>query len=262
MKPYHFILFLSAIILSTSPVYSYDKMVKFSSMNMHEARQKASQEGKLIFLDFHAKWCSPCKWMEQTTFTDENVIQILQQDYIAIKVDIDDQEGYDIKKHFDVKYLPTLLIFNSEGIMIERVEKTLTPRALKELLSKHNEPVNKKIIKHSVNSSPSLTMPVQAQNNVPAEMKLTEEEQQVLDQQPVNQHIHKLQVGVFEKYESAETFIQKLNTTFMETVTVKNDFIQGKMVFRVLLGQFESKEEAMTFKKLLKEEHDMDSILQ
>jgi thiol-disulfide isomerase/thioredoxin len=229
-----------------------------NTMDIREAKEKASQEGKLIFLDFHAKWCSPCTWMDQTTFADEQIINILQQEYVALKIDIDQKEGYEIKNQFDVKYLPTLLIFNSEGIMIERIEKTVTPRILKEILLKHNEPVNKKVIPHSANTAPTMMVPVVSK---PAEMKLSAEEEADFQKETKNQKIYKLQVGVFEKYESAEFFIQKLNQLYTEPVTVKNDFINQKIVFRVLIGQFEQIDEAQKFKEILKTENQMDAII-
>ena len=251
-----------AIIMTPVFAFATSKDVLFSSMNIKEARQKASQEGKLIFLDFHAQWCSPCTWMEKTTFTDEGVIKILQEDFIALKIDIDHKEGYEIKNQYDVKYLPTILIFNSEGIMVERIEKTVTPRTLKDLLSRHNEPNNKKIVKHTINSSPTQTKSVTS-DSVPVlpEMSLTEDETKEYLSAPLNKKTYKLQLGVFGKYELADAFVQKLNNTFLEPVTVKNEMKNGKMIFRVFLGQFETQEEAEVFKKQIFDENQLDSIV-
>ncbi|MFZ1705725.1 MAG: thioredoxin family protein [Saprospiraceae bacterium] len=253
---------ISFTLIIITQLKAIDKSVLFSSINIAEAKKMASQEGKLIFMDFHAKWCSPCNWMDQTTFTDEEVIKILQEDFISLKIDIDNKEGYDIKNQYEVKYLPTILIFNSEGIMVERIEKTVTPRSLKEILLIHNEPVNKKIAKHSVNSTPTMEQP-KAINRIHQnpEMKLTDEEKMIYEQEAKNKKIFKLQVGVFERYELAESFIQKLHTTFLEPVTVKNDYKDGKMLFRICLGQFDTMEEAIQFKKMLKAENQMESIL-
>lgn len=262
MKNTGLIFLFGLTVIFSNPLFAYEKLKGFKSLSIHEAKQKASAEGKLIFMDFYANWCSPCTWMDQTTFSDPQVIEILHEDYVALKIDIDDKQGYEIKKQFDVKYLPTLLIFNSEGIMIERIEKTITPRTLKEILSKHNEPDNRKIVKHDPNTAPGLQEPFKKSvAQQPTEMKLSPEEQKEYDTKPVNGKVFKLQVGVFERYEIAEKFISDLQKSFIEPVTVKNDIIQGKMVFRIFLGQFESKEEAIDFKQNLSKSHNIESFV-
>ena len=54
-------------------------------------------------MDFHAKWCAPCKWMEQTTFVNPDVSDMMQQNYISLKVDIDDVSGYELKSQYKCK---------------------------------------------------------------------------------------------------------------------------------------------------------------
>ena len=261
MKYLSIVLVLASLIFHQK-VNALETKVAFKPISIQEARQKASAEGKLIFMDFHANWCTPCHWMDQTTFTDKQVVEILSAHYVALKIDIDDKQGHEIKKQFDVKYLPTLLIFNSEGIMIERIENTITPRNLKEILSKHNAPDNRKIIKHDPNTSPGLKeLNYSKKDTQPTEIALSPEEQKEYDNKPVNQKIYKLQVGVFEKYEIAEKFILELQQTFLEPVTVKNDLVANKLVFKVYLGQFESKEEALIFKQNLNNDHGIDSFV-
>lgn len=256
-----FLSFISFVYFS-SFIYASEDHLAFSNMNIQQAKEKASLEGKLILLDFHANWCSPCKWMDQTTFADSDIISILREDYIALKVDIDNKDGYETKNQFDVKYLPTLLIFNSEGIMIERIEKTITPRALKELLLEHNSPVNKKVIKHKINTSPSLKIPATIESKKIQELSLSGEEEKEYAERSISYKIYKLQVGVFAKYESAETYVNQLNNVFTEPVTVKNEIIEGKMVYKVYIGQFESAEEAYNFRKTLKDYKNIDSFVQ
>jgi len=262
MKVTRLLLLCTLLTLVASSTFADERSKGFKSLSIHEARQKASAEGKLIFMDFYANWCSPCTWMDQTTFSDPQVMEILHEDYVALKIDIDDKQGYEIKKQFDVKYLPTLLIFNSEGIMIERIEKTITPRTLKDILSKHNEPDNRKIVKHGPNTAPGMQEPFKKMpDSQPAEIKLSPEEQKEFETEPVHSKIYKLQVGVFERYEIAEKFISDLQNTFLEPVTVKNDLINGKVVFKIYLGQFESKEEALHFKDSLSKTHKIESFI-
>ena len=85
----HFKLFIILTFLCLQAQAS-DIKVNFTTLTLEEARRKAGAEGKMLFIDFHAKWCTPCKWMEQTTFKDEYIVNSLNTDFVAVKIDIDD----------------------------------------------------------------------------------------------------------------------------------------------------------------------------
>ena len=94
---------LAMILLLSGTMLAGDIKINFSTSNINDARKLASQEGKLIFVDFYADWCTPCKWMEQTTFADEEVVKTLNGNFIAVKANIDEAEGYDLKNAFEVR---------------------------------------------------------------------------------------------------------------------------------------------------------------
>ncbi len=52
-----------------------------------EAFEKAKKENKLIFLSVGYSTCHWCHVMEEESFTDTNIAQLLNQDFISIKVD-------------------------------------------------------------------------------------------------------------------------------------------------------------------------------
>ena len=62
--------------------------------------------------------------MDENTFKDPEVIGQLQQHFITLRVNIDDMEGFEMKSRFDIRFLPTVLIFNQEGVMVERRRNT------------------------------------------------------------------------------------------------------------------------------------------
>ena len=47
--------------------------IKFFKGTFSEALVKAKQENKILFVDFYAVWCVPCKKMAKTVFTQEEV---------------------------------------------------------------------------------------------------------------------------------------------------------------------------------------------
>ncbi len=84
--------------------------------NYNKAVKLAKKRKKMLFIGCFAEWGGPCKRMDET-FADEKVIEAME-DMVLLKIDIDkDQE---ISKKFDVRVVPTFLIFDSSNEMIDR----------------------------------------------------------------------------------------------------------------------------------------------
>lgn len=115
-------------------------------VNLATAKHKAGVEGKLYMIHFTANWCTPCKWMNSHTFTDDRVAQYLTDNYVPVKVNVDDFDGIVIKQKNNVQFLPTLLIFNSKGEEVGRFEEAIGPSKLMLILEENNIPVNREKI--------------------------------------------------------------------------------------------------------------------
>ncbi len=111
--------------------------VRFFSVSLPTAKAQAAENGKLIFVDFTASWCMPCQWMDETTFNDPVLADYIGDNYIALKIDIEDFDGIAYKQQYDITLLPTMLIFNSKGELLEKVEESLASSTLLEKLQLH-----------------------------------------------------------------------------------------------------------------------------
>lgn len=225
----------------------------FFEGNFERAKALAGEEGKLFFVNFYAEWCTPCNWMDDTVFTDSEVLHLLDSNYVSVKIDIDDLDGYKIKQKYKVSILPTLLIFNSAGQLIARIEETLSSRKLAHLLKYHNKDENKARIRHGLNSSPKST-----DINKKEEGPITATPETM--RQPIEESSkkHRVQIGVYSDYRKTEAIVNELKTFFKMDVMVENSIRDDKTLFKVLLGAFENREEALDFAEILKEEHELD----
>lgn len=113
--------------------------IAFIQNNLELAKQKAANEGKLILVDFWAHWCSPCTWMDEHTFTNKDLSNYLNENYISVRIDIDNIEGYAYKEEYKIRYLPSILILNEQGQLIKKYEESFAPSKLLTILKEHNK---------------------------------------------------------------------------------------------------------------------------
>ncbi len=76
------------------------------------ALEKARASTKLVFIEFYAEWCAPCKIIEAKILPDSRVREALEG-FVFVRVDTDtDPEA---GQRFEVDGMPTLLVLDGEG---------------------------------------------------------------------------------------------------------------------------------------------------
>lgn len=98
------------------------------STNIEDSLQRAAESGQPVLLEFTADWCVFCKKMEKNTFTNADVAERISRDFVAVKVDAD--ENKDLVKNLGIKGLPAILIVSPDLKVIERISGFQTPEAL------------------------------------------------------------------------------------------------------------------------------------
>ncbi len=83
--------------------------------NWDEAVKKAKLTNKPIIADAWATWCTACLEMEATTWIHPEVVKIIQEKYIAVKLDFTEfsSENEQIAKTWNFAGLPATAIFKS-----------------------------------------------------------------------------------------------------------------------------------------------------
>jgi len=117
IKRYSIILCLSIAILSESRAQG----IEFFQGTFEEAKERALQEGKLIFVDAYAVWCGPCKRMSNVVFPNEEVGELYNKFFINMKIDMEKPPGKEFGKTYPVAAYPTLFYLKADGTIIERV---------------------------------------------------------------------------------------------------------------------------------------------
>lgn len=87
----------------------------FEELTLKEALAKAETTGKKVFIDCYTKTCGPCKYMVKFIFPLKECGEYFNSNYICIMKDMQEGEGIDIAKKYNVRIYPTYLILNPDG---------------------------------------------------------------------------------------------------------------------------------------------------
>jgi thioredoxin 1 len=123
------ILFSITLILSGIISYSFysknensvtysDTGIQFTSISFEEALKLAKKEKKNIFLDAYASWCGPCKMLKKNIFTQKEVGDFYNSNFINMAIDMEQGEGPQLAQKYKVQAYPTLLFINHKGEVI------------------------------------------------------------------------------------------------------------------------------------------------
>ena len=78
-------LLLSLAILMALPVFCNAQKINW--MTFEEAVKMNETAPKKIFIDVFTDWCGWCKRMDQTTFINKDVVEYMNENYYAVKLD-------------------------------------------------------------------------------------------------------------------------------------------------------------------------------
>lgn len=97
-----------------------------------EVFEKARKENRYVVLDLEAIWCHWCHVMDQTTYRDEKVLEVLEKHYVAVKVDQDSRP--DLASRYRDYGWPATIFFAPDGTEIVKRSGYINPDNMVALL--------------------------------------------------------------------------------------------------------------------------------
>ena len=84
--------------------------------DFERALAAAGDQGQPVVLDFYADWCVSCKEMERYTFTDPEVIDVMNNARL-LQADVTANDDIDqaLLAHFGIFGPPTIIFFGPDG---------------------------------------------------------------------------------------------------------------------------------------------------
>lgn len=82
-----------------------------------EPFERARSEGKPLLLAISAVWCHWCHVMDETTYSDERVIELVNKRFVPVRVDNDQRP--DVNARYNMGGWPTTVVLSEEGEVLQ-----------------------------------------------------------------------------------------------------------------------------------------------
>ena len=203
----------------------------FGNDALEVAQTQAWRQGKMIVVDFTADWCLPCKMMDEYTFSNPKVIDVLRGKFVSVQYDIESFDGIVLKDEYSIKSLPTVLVLHPDGTELKRMQGSMSASELLAELS-------------SVRS----THRIEKQEHYGVERPPLKPKKQKVESKEENQMV--LQLGLFSKPENAQELMAKMPLP-TRVVAIEKD---GRGYYLVLSERSGPREELHSLKMKLQED--------
>jgi uncharacterized protein YyaL (SSP411 family) len=119
------------LLLWTLPGYSANSKIDWQPWS-DSVFERAARENRFVLLDLEAVWCHWCHVMDEVTYSDPKVVELIESRYIPVRVDQDARP--DISRRYENYGWPATVVFNAEGGEIVKRRGYLPPEVMISML--------------------------------------------------------------------------------------------------------------------------------
>jgi len=95
--------------------------------------EEAERQNKLVFVDFVADWCLPCKLMDEEVFTHQPTADFLNDNFLSYKVDGEKGTGPNLVVVYQISAYPTVMFMDANGKVLESKQGAVFHSELREM---------------------------------------------------------------------------------------------------------------------------------
>ena len=146
---------LGSLLFWTLPLPSARATEGVNWYPYEEGVKRARGTNKPILLDFYTDWCGWCKKMHAETYGDREIQQLLNRNFIPIKINAESKEPVkvdgkqvamkDLTRKYGVRGFPTTIFLESDGTFIGPLPGYTDPGSMRKVLAYIQEKAYKKM---------------------------------------------------------------------------------------------------------------------
>lgn len=261
MKPILRLTFVFTLFLATS-VFANPPVSNFWETSLTAAKNRAKTTQQPYLIVFESPDCLPCQWMDDQTFDNAQVAGFIQQNLIAVKVNIRTEEGKLLTKKHRLTQLPTMIVFDENDIEKGRLDEPVNARGMLDFMRQYGIKSNApRPTGNTVNPSNYQAETVTAL--VPQESPATPTFERPVRKvnSPSPGGTFSVQIGAFGTKTAAYEVMGRLNDKYSTAATIYPGYTNGKNWYKVSIGVFHSRQEANDFKLKMRYEGFSDAFV-
>ena len=256
---------LVLLMCTLVPVLLFSNSINYLSDSYESISQKGKSQNKYFFVKFSADWCAPCKVMDSNVNNNPTLVNFVQDNFLAVKADIDDTTGKEWKDKFNACCLPTLVVFSPDGYELGRKEGTIPSS---EFLSFLENAIGKKATLVMKNTTPSFTLNERPVINTKPKSKpkpqfvtMTSKGTATTISAPVVSQKWTLLISKHSELKDANKEIKTLKNKLDDAILLTAKMDNQRLIYQVSIGNISNEQEAIMLRKKLKAKDIRSSII-